>query len=117
MPDSTLTRLPGQVDKESARIHVRGKFLFSGETKLYLRGVTYGTFHPDETGAQFPEQDRVNEDFEQMSASGINAVRVYTPPPVWLLDLALQHGLFVMVGLPWEQHIAFLDNAGLPKAI
>ena len=52
-----------------------------------------------------------------MSASGINAVRVYTPPPFWLLDLALQHGLYVMVGLPWEQHIAFLDQGGLPKAI
>ena len=45
-----------------------------------------------------------------MSASGVNVVRTYTPPPRWLLDLALANGLRVMVGLPWEQHIAFLDD-------
>ena len=28
----------------------------------------------------------------------------------WLLDLAAAHGLRVMIGLPWEQHIAFLDD-------
>jgi len=52
-----------------------------------------------------------------MGEAGINAVRVYTPPPVWLLDLAWQHGLYVMLGIPWEQHIAFLDQPGLPAAI
>src|SRR5207249_402551 len=42
--------------------------------------------------------------------SGVNAVRTYTVPPIWLVDLAQQHGLLVLVGLPWEQHIAFLDD-------
>ena len=45
-----------------------------------------------------------------MAANGINAVRTYTVPPRWLLDLALEHGLCVMVGLPWEQHVTFLDE-------
>jgi O-antigen biosynthesis protein len=117
MLESVLTQRSEQVDKRGMRIRVRGKFLFAGEAKLYLRGVTYGTFHPDKTGAQFPPRQQVDEDFQQMAASGVNAVRVYTPPPFWLLDLAWQHGLYVMVGLPWEQHIAFLDQAGLQKAI
>jgi GT2 family glycosyltransferase len=45
-----------------------------------------------------------------MAAQHINAVRTYTVPPAWLLDCALEHGLWVMVGLPWEQHVAFLDD-------
>src|SRR5262249_35172148 len=71
---------------ENHRLRVRGKFFFDGDDKLYVRGVTYGTFHPDEQGAQFPPPQVVNQDFRQMAAVGINAVRVYTPPPVWLLD-------------------------------
>ena len=27
-----------------------GKFLFAGDVKLYVRGVTYGPFQPDEDG-------------------------------------------------------------------
>ena len=45
-----------------------------------------------------------------MAAIGVNAVRTYTVPPTWLLDLALQHRLRVMVGLPWEEHVTFLDD-------
>jgi GT2 family glycosyltransferase len=52
-----------------------------------------------------------------MAAAGFNAVRTYTAPPRWVLDVALRHGLWVFVGLAWEQHIAFLDQAGRPAAI
>ncbi|HTL55116.1 MAG TPA: glycosyltransferase [Candidatus Limnocylindrales bacterium] len=91
------------------RPEVRGKFIFLGEEKLYLRGVTYGTFRPDPSGHEFPTRQTVEADFAQMSANGINALRVYTPPPRWLLDLAEQHGLWVMVGLPVERSASFLD--------
>ena len=33
---------------------IRGKFLFLGDRKLYVRGVTYGTFRPDANGDEFP---------------------------------------------------------------
>jgi GT2 family glycosyltransferase len=52
-----------------------------------------------------------------MAANGINAVRTYTVPPVWLLDLARDIGLRIMVGLPWEQHVAFLDDRGQARDI
>src|SRR5260370_1176042 len=45
-----------------------------------------------------------------MTTNGINAIRTYTVPPRWLLDAAQQYGLRIMVGLPWEQHVAFLDE-------
>jgi GT2 family glycosyltransferase len=95
---------------------VKGKFIFIGGKKFYIRGVTYGTFRDDGDGG-YPNPDVVERDFNQMAAIGINAVRTYTVPPRWLLDAALQHGLRVMVGLPWEQHIAFLDQKGAPESI
>ncbi|MDZ4873668.1 MAG: hypothetical protein CLLPBCKN_003064 [Chroococcidiopsis cubana SAG 39.79] len=93
-----------------ARPQVRGKFIFVGNEKLYIRGVTYGTFHPDAAGNFYPSPEITSRDFAAMVANEINAVRTYTVPPRWLLDLAAEYGLWVMVGLPWEQHIAFLDD-------
>ncbi len=89
----------------------------AGGQKLYVKGVTYGTFRPAADGEQFPGPDTVDRDFRLIAANGANAVRTYTAPPVWLLDLAQRHGLYVMVGLPWEQHIAFLDQPGLAADI
>src|SRR5260221_17229 len=83
----------------SQRPCVRGKFLFVGNTKLYVRGVTYGTFRPDIEGNEFPCPEVVEKDFALMAASGLNAVRTYTPPPRWLLDIAERYGLRIMVGL------------------
>jgi GT2 family glycosyltransferase len=95
---------------EAARPTVKGKFLFLGNKKLYIKGVTYGTFRPNQQSEPFPEPAVVARDFAQIAANGMNAVRTYTVPPLWLLDIAHEHGLLVMAGLPWEQHIAFLDE-------
>ena len=81
-----------------------------------MRGVTYGTFRPHE-GLQFPAPDSVRRDLEAMAAAGANALRTYVPPPLWLLDLAHEHELRVMAGLPWEQHVAFLDDPELATGI
>lgn len=101
----------------SDRPHVRGKFIYFGAEKFHIKGVTYGTFKPDEDGYQFPARDIVEEDFRLMSANGINSVRTYTVPPRYLLDLAIKYALKIMVGLPWEQHINFLDDAKRKKDI
>ncbi len=45
-----------------------------------------------------------------MRAAGVNAIRTYTMPPRWFLDLALEHDVRVMAGMPWEEHVAFLDD-------
>lgn len=94
------------------RPRAAGKFLYAGGDKLWIKGVTYGTFRPDAAGNDYPEPAAVRSDFAAMAAAGINAVRLYTVPPRSLLDEAERHGLRVMVGLPWEQHIAFLDAPG-----
>jgi hypothetical protein len=101
----------------SRRPKALGKFLYVGEEKLYLRGVTYGTFRPGEDGSDYPHPARVESDFRQMAANGINSVRTYTPPPRRLLDAAARHGLRVLIGLPWEQHVAFLGESALTRSI
>ena len=96
---------------------VRGKFLYVGMEKFWVRGISYGTFFVDENGEERFTPETVERDFAQMAANGFNVVRVHTGPPRWLLDVALEHGLRVMVGLNWGEHMAFLDEPGKVEEI
>jgi GT2 family glycosyltransferase len=82
-----------------------------------VKGVTYGTFRQGPHGEPYPDRGVVKQDFENMAQAGFNSVRTYTVPPIWLLDDAAEAGLRVMVGLAWEQHLAFLEEAGRATAI
>jgi len=99
-----------------ARAEVHGKFFRAAGEKLYLRGVTYGPFRPGTDGEPY-DSERTREDFARIAAEGINTVRLYTPPPEWLLDTAAENGLRVLAGLAWEQHVAFLEDRRRPEAI
>jgi O-antigen biosynthesis protein len=115
--ESVLSRGDVRPSMVRERPQARGKFLFLGNQKLYIRGVTYGTFEPDREGTDYPEPSVVGRDFAAMAASGVNAIRTYTVPPRWLLDLAASWGLFVMVGIPWEEHVTFLDDRATKRSI
>jgi len=108
---STLSARP------AVRPRVQGKFIFVGNEKIYVRGVTYGTFCPGEDGSEYHNMEIVERDFTQMAANGINAIRTYTVPPRWLLDCAQRFGIRVMIGLPWEQHVTFLDDKKFSRDI
>ena len=112
MEKGKLTMCPVQ-----DRVQVKGKFLYVGSQKFFIKGVTYGTFAPQANGDQFPPKEVVQQDFALMAAHGFNSVRTYTVPPRYLLNLAQHYNLKVMVGLPWEQHITFLDKAQTKKDI
>jgi GT2 family glycosyltransferase/DNA-binding beta-propeller fold protein YncE len=101
----------------TARIATDGKFLRVGDERFLVKGVTYGTFAPDADGYQFPPLPQVVADFRQMVELGVNTVRTYTAPRRELLDAASAEGLRVMVGLPWSQHVAFLDDRSLKRTI
>ena len=107
-----IPRLPlWSADAFAARPHVAGKFIFIGENKFYVRGVTYGPFRPEADGCEYHNPETVRRDFACMAANNINTVRTYTVPPRWLLDAALDYELRVLIGLPWEQHVTFLDDS------
>jgi GT2 family glycosyltransferase len=99
------------------RVQVRGKFLVHGNHTFWVKGVTYGPFGPSQSAHEYGWPEQTAADFAQIAARGFNTIRTYTPPPLWLLDQAHHHGLRVMVGLAWEQHIAFLSDRRRMTAI
>jgi len=107
--DGVALEMPGSADVLPERqpaapgeIRVHGKFFFAGNAKHFVKGVTYGPFGPGSHGAEFPEMTVVERDFALMRSAGVNTVRVFTVPPIWLLDAAEEAGLKVLIGLPWR---------------
>jgi len=70
-----------QTSKQRSRIverpRVRGKFLFVGNEKFWVRGVSYGTFSVDENGNEQLTPEAVKRDFARMAENGFNVVRVH----------------------------------------
>ena len=94
-----------------------GKFIEIAGERFLIKGTSYGTFAPSDANGHFPPLEQVRADFALMARSGFNTVRTYTVPSLALLDEAARHGLRVMIGLPWSQHVAFLDDARLTRDI
>src|SRR6266540_2346090 len=100
---------PGQQVHPVQRPRAGGKFIFVGDEKQLVRGVTYGAFRPDAEGNEYHDLLRIERDFARMAANGIDTVRIpHTMPPRSLLDAALRHHLRVMVGLSAEQYVGYL---------
>ena len=97
------------VHSATERARVDGKFLAVGDKRFWLKGVTYGTFN-DKVNNGYPSEEVVERDFQLMARYGFNSYRTYTIPPRWLLDIGARHGLRAVVGIPWEQHITFLND-------
>lgn len=101
---------------EQARPTIQGRSILTGGEKLHVRGVTYGSFRKLGDNP-FPEPRQIEMDLDAMAESGLNAFRTYHVPPRRLLDLAAERGLRVLVGVPWEQHVAFLDDRSRAASI
>ncbi len=115
MPDTVVTvpvetPPPDAPPTASARVRVEGKFLRCGDSKFYVKGVTYGPFAPSPEGDPFPGRDQILRDFGQIRQIGANVLRVYHVPPRWFLDLAHENGLKLVVDVPWNKHLCFLDD-------
>ncbi|HJT35289.1 MAG TPA: glycosyltransferase [Pirellulales bacterium] len=92
------------------RPRIDGKFFARGQQRLRIHGVTYGPFAPNVDGEPFPARGLVVADFEQMRSFGLNAIRTYHLPPEWLLALAEERGISVLVDVPWAKHLCFLEE-------
>src|SRR5262245_23745264 len=97
------------------RVRVDGLALSFAGKRLRLQGVTYGPFAPNAAGEPLPDLEVVSDDFDRMREVGINALRTYHVPPRWLLDLAEERGIFVLVDVPWCKHLCFLESAEARK--
>ena len=80
---------------------ISGRFLQVKGQRFWVRGVTYGTFQPNEHGEPYPGRLQVRKDFAQMREAGVNTVRLYTPPPDWLADAAAEAGLYLIADICW----------------
>src|SRR2546423_15706779 len=93
------------------RVSVDGKFFRLGEKKFYVKGVTYGPFAPNAAGQPFASPEQTTRDFQQIRQLQANLVRVYHVPGKWFLDLAAQHELKVLIDIPWNKQLCFLDSS------
>ncbi|HEY2143700.1 MAG TPA: glycosyltransferase, partial [Candidatus Udaeobacter sp.] len=94
----------------NSRIRPVAKFLFEGDQKFFVKGVTYGPFKPDAYGHYLGKPDQVDVDLALMREGGLNLVRVYHAPPRWFLDRCARAGMRVLVTLPWAKHVEFLRD-------
>src|SRR5262245_6676769 len=92
------------------RVSVDGKFFRRGAAKFYLKGVAYGPFRPNAAGEHFASTEQTARDFALARELGANLLRVYHVPPRWFLDLAAQHDLLLLIDIPWNKQLCFLDS-------
>jgi len=104
-------------EQRSVRPSVDGRFLSLNGQRLWIKGVTYGTFRPNEAGEPFPARQRVRDDFERMRQAGVNTVRLYTPPPNWLADLAAEAGLYLFPDICWGPRRCDFDDSDRLKQL
>src|ERR1044071_7335709 len=102
----------GKLVSSRPRASVDGKFFRRGAQKFHLKGVTYGPFapgaSPDMSG--FASAEQTARDFALARELGANLLRVYHVPPRWVLDLAAEHDLLLLIDIPWDKHLCFLDS-------
>ena len=72
-----------------------------------------GRSHPTPPENPSPLPSKLGVIFELIHELGANLLRVYHVPPRWFLDLAQEHGLKLLVDVPWNKHLCFLDSPAL----
>jgi len=98
------------ISATSARVVADGKFFRLEGKRFFVKGVTYGPFAPNAENEMFASREQTAADFRQIRELGANLLRIYYVPPAWFLDLAREHGLKVLVDIPWPKHLCFLDS-------
>lgn len=89
------------------RVVVDGKFFRLGDKKFFVKGIAYGPFAPNAQGQAFAAPEQTALDLTRIAELGANVIRVYNVPPRWLLDMAQERNLKVLVDIPWSKHLCF----------
>jgi glycosyltransferase involved in cell wall biosynthesis len=89
---------------------VSGKFFRAGDAKFYPKGVTYGPLCPTPGNEPFASPEQTARDFDLIRQLGANLLRIYHVPPPWFMDLAAASQLRLLIDIPWNKHLCFLDS-------
>ena len=81
------------IASSNPRPEVDGKFLRVNGERFWIKGITYGSFSPNEEGEHYPPFPKLKEDFARMRDAGINTVRLYNAPSPRIADAAWEAGL------------------------
>ncbi len=100
----------GEPDATCGRVQVSGRFFTCAGSKWYVAGLTYGPFEPNAAGEPFPSIQQAVHDLAHMRRLGATALRLYHPPPRWLLDQVQINGLKVLIDVPWQKHRCFFED-------
>ncbi|MDB6067810.1 MAG: putative glycosyltransferase [Pedosphaera sp.] len=109
VPNPRLKFMPA-VDSSSQRVTVDGKFFRLGPDKFFIKGITYGPFAPNDLTGTFASPEQTARDFSHIRRLGANLLRVYYVPSEWFLDLAAEHGLKLLIDIPWPKHLCFFES-------
>ena len=101
----------------SHRVQAGGKYLRLDGAKWQLNGVSYGPFKPNSRSEPFPDCEQLAADFARIRAMGFNCVRIYDLPSQDLLRLSASHDLRLIVGIPWTDHVDFLNSKARRREI
>jgi O-antigen biosynthesis protein len=102
--------LPETVSPGAQHPKIHGKFLNVQGRRFWIKGVTYGTFRANEEGEPFPSRGQLRDDFARIQENGVNTVRLYTPPPDWVADAAVDAGLYLFPDICWGPRRCDLDH-------
>ncbi|HOW67770.1 MAG TPA: glycosyltransferase [Candidatus Paceibacterota bacterium] len=92
-------------------VSVDGKFFRAGGKKYFPCGLAYGPLRPNAAGEPFAAPAATLEDFGRIRDLGANLLRIYHVPPRWFLDMAADHGVRLLVDIPWNKEVCFLETA------
>lgn len=116
-PSPRVEPAPRALRPAPAAPRPHGKRFLADGGPWFAQGVSYGPFRAGSDGEPFPAGPRLEQDLAAITALGANVLRVYHVPPPRVTEAADAHGLRLLVGIPWPQHLAFLDDAALRGAI
>ncbi len=103
MPESIVFPAP-----PAERPIASGKYFRRGGRLWTMHGLSYGPFFGADS---LPVPERAAADLAMIATWGANTIRLFTAPPEWFLDLCAEHGLSVMTGVAWTDHVDFLHSA------
>jgi glycosyltransferase involved in cell wall biosynthesis len=93
-----------------SRASVSGKGFRADGEKYFIKGLTYGPFAPNGGGENFASPEQTAQDFARIHDAGVNLLRLYHVPPAWFLTLAVEYKLRLLIDIPWNQQVCFLDD-------